>query len=762
MDSKLFSFIAASFTSLLWTSLPSIVITILLLIGACFIIRKYQHLGCFLMGIVWMASVGHWQYSLQLSSDQTSQPLQIIGDVSSLVITDRNIRFNLKVKQIDDTPLYFTKIFRLSWRDPTWQIQQGQQVKLVVKVKPSHGLANEAGFNYQQWLFSEGIVATGYVKSHVENQLTDNVKTIRQVLLNRFLSFDLPHRSWLAALAFGYRGLLQPQDWQLVQKTGVAHLIAISGLHLALIASLSYVLITWIGGGLVSRFYSLQHINMHNIAMLLTLFTTLAYSALAGFGLPTLRAWLMLFLFSVFFLLNKHITAKSIILLGLSGFILLFPLSIFGLSFWLSFSAVIIIRFVFWRWPVRKTGFSLIAILRGMVKVQLCLTVLMLPLVAWQFSYISIVSPLVNLIAVPLVTLVLVPICLLATVCVAIKPDWALELFSVADLIVSYGLTFLDFALKLNGAYFNLPAFPAAIWCSVFLFVFCCCLPSFWLNKKYLCLLLLPFVSYLFTQQTHSWRIDILDVGQGVSVLISKNNRVIIYDVGASYPSGFNMADSVLLPILQARGFSSVDFVFLSHGDNDHAGSLPQLLKGIHVSEVLTNQDKCQQNFDISWQGLRIYSLWPDDALKYNNNNGSCVIKISDQYHSILLPGDIDKNIEKQLINGDSEPLRANILLAPHHGSNTSSSSEFIQTVGAQFVVFSQGYMNRWRFPRQEVIDRYQQVDNKEGKKTALFATSDTGQVSFIMQYNSLKPIKVNTFRQDVYPYWYANYVDTL
>jgi competence protein ComEC len=138
------------------------------------------------------------------------------------------------------------------------------------------------------------------------------------------------------------------------------------------------------------------------------------------------------------------------------------------------------------------------------------------------------------------------------------------------------------------------------------------------------------------------------------------------------------------------------------------------------------------------------------------------VIKVSDQYHSILLPGDIDKNIEKQLINGDSEPLRANILLAPHHGSNTSSSSEFIQTVGAEFVVFSQGYMNRWRFPRQEVIDRYQQVDDKEGKKTALFATSDTGQVSFIMQYNSPKPIKVNTFRQDIYPYWYANYVDTL
>jgi competence protein ComEC len=684
MDSKLFSFIAASFTSLFWTSLPSIVITLLLFICACLIIRKHQHLGCFLLGIVWMASVGHWQYYLQLSSEQISQPIQIIGKVSSLVIVDQNIRFNLNVTQIDDKYLFYAKTFRLSWRDPAWQVQQGQQVKLLVKVKPPHGLANEAGFNYQQWLFSQGINATGYVKSHVDNQLIDNVKTVRQTLLNRMLAFDLPHSSWLAALTFGYRGLLQPEDWHLVQKTGVAHLIAISGLHLALVASLSYVLIAWIGGGLVSRFFSLHHINLHNMAMLLTLFSTLAYSALAGFGLPTIRAWLMLLLFSVFFLSNKHIGAKSLILLGLSSFILLFPLSIFGLSFWLSFTAVIIICFVFWRWPVKKGGFSLIGILSGMVKVQLCLTVLMLPLVAWQFSYISTVSPLVNLIAVPVVTLVLVPICLLAVLCLAIKLDWALELFSLADLIVSYGLKFLDFVLKLNGAYFNLPVFSAAVWFSVFLFVFFWCLPCFWFNKKFLCILLLPLASYLLTQRTNTWQIDILDVGQGVAVLISKNNRVIIYDVGASYPSGFNMADSVLLPILHARGLSRVDLVFISHGDNDHAGSLPQLLKGVYVSEVLTNQDWWQQNLDIRWQGVRITALWPDYVLKYNDNNGSCVIKISDQHHSILLPGDIDKSIERLLSDRYQQGLASDILLAPHHGSNTSSSSEFIQTVNAE------------------------------------------------------------------------------
>ena len=757
MDSKLFSFIAASFSSLLWTSLPCIFITLLLLVCACLTMRKHQHLGCFLLGIVWMASVGHWQYYLQLSSEQTRQPIQIIGKVSSVVIAEQNIRFNLKVTQIEGQHLFFAKRFRLSWREPAWQVRQGQQVSLLVKVKPPHGLANEAGFNYQQWLFSEGINATGYVKSHVDNTLLDDVQTVRQTLLNRMLAFSLPHRSWLAALTFGYRGLLQPQDWHLVQKTGVAHLIAISGLHLALVASISYVLIAWVGGGLVSRFYSLHHINLHNLALFLTLFPTLAYSALAGFGLPTLRAWLMLLLFTGFFLCNKHLGAKRLISLGLTCFILLFPLSIFGLSFWLSFAAVIIICFVFWRWPVKQRNFSLTAILSAMVKVQLCLTLLMLPLVAWQFSYISLVSPFVNLIAVPAVTMVLVPICLLGVMCLAFKPDWAFSLFSLADQILSYGLNFLNFALQLDASFFNIPAFPAAVWLFVFLFVFCCCLPSFGLNKKYLYLLLLPLASHLFTQRTDTWQIDVLDVGQGVAVLISKNKHAIIYDVGANYPSGFNMADSVLLPILQARGLSKIDLVFISHGDNDHGGSLPQLLEGIQVSQVLTNQDRCQQHFAIRWQGLKIKALWPDNALKYSDNNGSCVIKISDKFHSILLPGDIDKSIEKQLVELYPKQLKADILLAPHHGSNTSSSGEFIQTVGAKYVIFSQGFMNRWRFPRQEVLERFELLNNNVGTQAQIFTTSDSGQVSFIMEYDLPKPIIVKTFRQDIYPYWYAN-----
>ena len=701
-----------------------------------------------------MASVGHWQYSLQLSSEQTNQPVQIIGKVDSLVTEHQDIRFNFSVSQLDNIPVHFNRKIRLSWREPQWQIQQGQVLQLLVKVKPPHGLANEAGFNYQQWLFSNGIVATGYVKNAESNKLVIDAPSLRQRLLNQLLVFNLPNESWLAALTFGYRGLLQPKDWQLVQKTGVAHLIAISGLHLALVASLSYLLVAWFGGILISRFDRLHVINLHRSAMVVTLVVTLAYSALAGFGLPTVRAWIMLTLVSVYFLTNKYIKAKSLILVGLCVFVLLFPLSIFGSSFWLSFSAVSIICLIFWRWPVKKNGFSVSAILLGMGKIQLCLTLLMLPLIAWQFSYISNISPFVNLIAVPLVTIILVPLCLLGAFCLLIESEISYDVFLIANNVLTYGLDGLKFFLNFDWAYFNIASFPIQIWMFVFLFLFILLLPKFWFKKQYLFILVLPLVSHLLPQQKDSWQIDVLDVGQGVAVLIAKNNRVVIYDVGALYPSGFNMADSVLLPILQARGINKVDKVLISHGDNDHAGSLQRLLKGIDVSEVITNQDSCNQSFEYNWQGLKFEALWPDDPSLYNDNNGSCVIKISDHNHSLLLPGDIAKSIESKLVNLYASALDVDILLAPHHGSNTSSSRVFVEAVNPDYVVFSQGFMNRWQFPREEVVSRYTENESIQ------FSTSISGQVSFIIKYNSSRPIQVKTNRNDIYPFWYANIVN--
>ncbi|WP_082768829.1 DNA internalization-related competence protein ComEC/Rec2 [Paraglaciecola hydrolytica] len=754
MDSKLFIFIAACFSSLCWTGLPSIPLTLacLLLALICFFFRKSRLLACCLLGFSWMASVGHWQYSLQLPLSTLEQAILVTGELESLTHQYKEPRFNLRIEQIDTEPLSFKRLVRVSWAEPSWQLKQGQRVQLMLKLKPPHGLANEGGFNYQQWLFSEGIGASGYVKASINNLLLADSVSFRQRQLDSLLQLNLPQQAWIAALTLGYRGLLEDQDWLLVQSTGIAHLIAISGLHLALVASLSYFILAWLCGALVSRFYQLHHINLHKLALLGTLFTTYCYAALAGFALPTARAWIMLLLLITLFLCNLNLSLKRVLLLCTGFFMLLFPLSIFGLSFWLSFSAVLIIIFVFWRWPQKHNGFSVLGALTVMLRIQLGLSVLMLPIVAWQFGYISWISPLVNLLAVPFVTLILVPLCLVGIIGLNLFPLVAEWIFSAVDHLLGFALYLLAGTQQIPWAVTQLLVIPGLVWALALVALIVLLLPPVGKYKPLVLLLLLPLLSYGFKEKNDNWTIDVLEVGQGTAVLITKDHQVILYDVGPAFPSGFNMGDSVILPLLKARGITSVDMVFISHWDNDHSGSLPMLQTQIAIKQVLTTSDMCRLGHELAWQGLQIKILWPDDPKLHNDNNSSCVLHISDSQHSILLPGDIDGKTERELVARWGDSLKSDILLASHHGSNSSSVTSFINKVAADYVVFSQGFMNRWNFPRPEVLTRFSQLDAQ------LLSTSDVGQVSFIFEYQSKKLAVLQTFRQDRYPYWYANF----
>lgn len=754
MDSKLFIFIAACFSSLCWTGLPSIH-----LISACLLFaliscyfRKTRLLAFSLFGFSWMASVGHWQYSLQLPLSTLEHAILVSGQLESLTHYGTEQRFNLRIKQIDGTTQAWTRLVRVTWAEPKWELKQGQQVQLMLKLKPPHGLANEGSFHYQQWLFSEGIGASGYVKTSTNNLLLVDSVSFRQQQLDKLLHLNLSQQAWIAALTLGYRGLLEDEDWSLVQSTGIAHLIAISGLHLALVASLSYVILAWFLGFVLSRFYQCHHINLHKLALLCTLLTTYGYAALAGFALPTARAWIMLLLLISLFLCNIQLSLKRVLLLCTSFFMLVYPLSIFGLSFWLSFSAVLIIIFVFWRWPQQHGGFSLVGSLKVMLRIQLGLSLLMLPLVAWQFSYISWISPLINMVAVPLVTMVLVPLCLVGILCLNLFPPAALWLFTWLDQLVGFALMLLAHSQNLSWALTQLPAIPAAVWGLALVALIVSLLPTIGRLRLVVLLLFLPLCSYAFKPQHQRWAVDVLDVGQGTAVLITKNQQVILYDVGPAYPSGFNMADSVILPLLKARGIHKIDKVVISHWDNDHSGSLPALKKKIAIGEVLTTGDFCRFGNVMQWQDLTVHMLWPDDPTLYNSNNGSCVVKISDGQHSILLPGDIDGKTERQLVALWGDELKSDILVAAHHGSNSSSVTSFINKVNPDYVVFTQGFMNRWGFPRPEVLQRFAQL------KAQLLSTSATGQISFSFEYQNPTAPKLTTFRQDSYPYWYANF----
>lgn len=759
MDGRLFSFIAASMSALFWLSLPALFILpiilclIILLWRWSHIISNYQRVKnlsiCFLLGIFWMASVGHWQQTWQLQEDDFTQGIWVKGKVASLIDSQTNTRFNLDISNVDERLLIPKRRIRVSWTKPMWPIKQGHVVQLWVKLKPPHGLANQGAFHYQQWLFSQGIVATGYVKANKNNSLLESSVSLRQRLLDQIMATHLTTVPWIAALALGHRGLLTPDDWLLVQRTGIAHLIAISGLHLALVASLCYLFIATVLLFCYRVLINSQKVNFYLTSVGITLLATLGYAYLAGLGLPAMRAWLMLTLAAFLLFTRTHWAFKRIFLVSVSGFILLFPLSLFGQSFWLSFSAILIIGFVFWRWPIRHNGFSIKAWFAGMCRLQLALSILMLPLVAWQFSFISLVAPLVNLIAVPIVTLILVPLCLLAIMMMLFSLSQYQAVLSLVDKGLIFSLDILTAASDWSGAALNIQAIPALAWIGFTLATVTMLLPKGLVPKIAVLVLCIPLLSFGLRTQSTQWQVNVLDVGQGLSVVISRYNKALVYDVGASYPSGFNMADSALVPYLRSRGISEVNALVLSHFDNDHSGSLPALRRAMPISQTYTTKDVCRQSWKLKWQGLNIFALWPDDPTLHSDNNSSCVLQITDGFTQVLLTGDIDASVEQKLVSHYGKLLQSHILLAPHHGSNTSSSWEFINAVAPDYVIFSQGFMNRWGFPRNEVLKRYQQTD------ATLFRTSEQGQIQLTIGNGA---IKVKKFREDIYPYWYANH----
>lgn len=761
LDKWIVSFVTIAVSSLVWPDLPSLILLLGLFVLACglFILPKGIFLCGAIFGVIWMASLGHWQLDWQLPRHQISQIHQISGTVNSIVRHSSQIRFNFVIDSINGNAYQHRSKVRLSWQSPNLIIKQGNQLSLRVKLKPPHGLANEGGFNYQQWLISENIVATGYVKNSATNRIESTTTTIRQILQDRLSALNLKHESWIAALSIGDRSLFEKQDWQLIQSTGTAHLIAISGLHLGIVAFWSY----WLSGVLLRFILCLfqlkQGVDYRRIILLVVLVCTFCYSSIAGFSLPTIRAWLMLVFVSLLLFTRNYWSVTAISFYCLFLAILLNPLSILSISFWLSFLAIFMIWLVMWRWPVTHITQDKHSVIQTWkrnfvigLRLQVMLSVLMIPIVAWQFSMVSASSTLVNLVAVPMVTFVLVPLCLLGSLLLTFNLAYAKPLFSFIDQIIARCIDFLEWIDGSEMSSFQLPEMPFTVWSFALLAGLLLLLPGLSVKRALIPFLFLPVMSFYLPTDNNDWKINVLDVGQGLSIVVMRNHKVLIYDVGGAFPSGFNMADAVILPFLQRQGIKNIDTLIISHFDNDHAGSLPYLKKHKNIEHFITTKNVCHQSLALSWQNLQIQSLWPRTIDSQSSNDKSCVVRISDGKWSILLAGDISSAVEHKLVAKQKSQLPADILIAPHHGSNTSSSYAFIQAVNAAHVVFSAGYQNRWQFPRQEVINRYVAATSSR-----LYSTAETGQISFTMTESE---IKTETYRGDIFSVWYNRFLD--
>lgn len=706
---------------------------------------------------------------LQASVDGLNH--SIVVQIKSLISEQNRGYFRAKLVELDGHHLNYAPLLEMRWYAPTVKVQENEKHFFMVRFKPVYGRANPAGFDQQKYKYSEHIAYQAIIKSHILKQ--ESSFSLRAYLYESVLHLSgaLNNQGAILALSFADKSLIPATQKALIKKLGISHLFAISGLHISLFFSCIYLCMAYF----TQRFFPNKYLGWFswrfvNLSALLGAFL---YAYLAGFSLPTQRAFLML-LVAVFILSMKR-KCSLIDLLGLTFFVILLwdPLSVLSLSLWLSYFAVCVILIILWRFPqfkrieVKKGDILKFMKIKHYVKflllIQFSLSLLILPVQLLSFSSFSMLGPFINLVAVPLFSLLIIPITLLGVVFSVVYQPIAVLLFTVADSLMSYFFTVFEQAqfayLSFSYAHGLLLIFFVGLmlvlyillslkevnarlsYCFTFILLFSVIL-LLWLEKQ---------------NKPQEWQVEVLDIGQGLSVLVKSQGQSLLYDTGPRYPSGFTTASIETVPYLHSIGIDRLDYLVVSHSDVDHAGGVDVinstfLPEYILVGEPLTphaGQNKkmilCRAGMKWSLGSLSVKVLSPF-TLRTNNNNNSCVLRIDDGTQSLLLTGDIEEKQEVMLVSQYGQDLKSMLLLAPHHGSKYSSSETFIKTVAPQWVIFSAGFMNQWGFPSTQVKLRYQD----QGVRMV-----NSGLNGFIRFKITTDNIIMQTYREDLAPYWY-------
>ena len=702
-----------------------------------------------LVGLFWATYYGqHLKLSL-LPEDLQGEDIYVVGTVTDLPIHSFDerglplkIRFDLKVlgaelvdglsqSQKTEKLLHLRKI-RLTWYKPQ-PLEAGDTWSFTVRLKRPRGMINPGGFDYETWLVQAGFDASGYVREGYAKVATAHTLAAYLDRIRHRLSQQLEHLKpapkalpLLHTLLVGDRSKLNSEDWQLASQLGVQHLLAISGLHIGLAATGGYLLVA-----LLFRiaYLPLLFRPVFWYARWGALIGGVFYGVLAGFSLPTQRAVIMLLCFILAQTFHRPYMGWYGLSLSLAMVLAWQPLSVYNLGFWLSFGAVAVLVACFshqrqahnlwWRW----------------FRPQWVLAIGMLPFLVLFTAQVAWFSPLVNMIAVPLFSLLVVPLLLVGA---ALLPVW----HSMAALLIGWGgelLGVLWGGAKLLQQWLPNNYFTSA-WNTWELLLALLGLTLFLLPRgfpsRWLCILL--FMPLLWVAPAKlplgNMEVTVLDVGQGQAVVVRTRNHTLLYDTGAYYSKNFDIGEGVIAPYLRYRAIKFLDVIVVSHKDNDHSGGLGGVLTWYKADKVFAPRlefvagatEPCHEGLHWVWDEVHFKFIHPPKHYRATSNDRSCVLVIESSHHRVLIPGDITRRVENQLLEKNLIS-KASLLIAPHHGSISSSSANFVNHVAdaGTYVVYSAGYRNRFNHPHPLVRHRYKQNYSKE------YNTATSGALTF-------------------------------
>lgn len=732
-------------------------------------------------GFTYAAIFATVRLSDELPKAWEQKSIEVVGVVASLPeVTAYGERFHFDVEKIVTLEARVPKHIVLSfYQGNTWhqsidQVDQsrlrrpskfkaGQRWQLTVRLKRPHTTYNPHGYDFEAWALANNIRAMGSIRSKSGmRKISDFVwrpsyiiEYCREKIGNRITQVigDKPYAGVIRALVVGDDSQISKRDWEVYLHTGTNHLMSISGLHITMLAGLAFSLIAFCW----RRFPNLVlRMPTRKAATIGGAFIALTYACLAGLSVPTQRTLYMLATFAVALLLNQRVPIARVLAMALMVVVLLDPWAVVAPGFWLSFSAVAFITFAtIHRLKVRHW-------LVEAANTQWAVTLGLLPFLIVMFGQASIVSPIANALAIPIISLLVVPLAIFG----ALLPiDFILYASQKTLQACMYGLNWLA-----SPAFATWQQAAAPVWtiALAILGVLWLLLPRGFPQRWLGLLLMLPmlFVKPISLAEGEM-NVTVLDVGQGLSMVIRTATHAMVYDTGQKYHQESDVGSQIIVPYLRSHGIKQLDALVISHEDSDHSGGAVSVLAEVPTTWVASSyalpesstpmpkQLKCYAGQQWVWDAVRFDVLYPHaksyQAADMKDNNRSCVIKVTSRYGSILLTGDIEKEAEQVLLQEQKVKLKSDIMIAPHHGSKTSSTEAFINAVNAKHVIFTVGYLNRFKHPKPLVMSRYL------ARGSSLYRSDYHGAI--IIDFTKQDALRVNAWRSLDAKYWHDDFL---
>jgi competence protein ComEC len=635
----------------------------------------------------------------------------------------------------------------VSWYEGTVVPQIGERWQLRLRLRAPRGTTNPGAFDFEGWLYARRIGATSWVRNSAGNRRLGAAGDCalagwRGAVAARIAAAVGPHPAlpYVLGLAVGAYQELPAAEWEILRRSGTTHLVSISGFHVGLVA-IPFALL----GLLVGRVLLIAGINCtpRLIAAWSAVAAAAGYGALAGSSVPTVRSVMMLLAVALLATTRRELRASDVVGLGAIMVLLVDPLAPLAPGFWLSFCGVVILCSLAGNGGERPagaaTGWRALAgdltrrwLLRLLVA-QLAVTVGLAPLLAALFGQFSLAGIPANLVAVPAFSLVIVPLVLAGTGLLLVSEPAGAATLHAAATGLSWWRAFTGWCSELPAANIDLPlpspltlalAITGAVWLLW---------PRPWPTRPLGLLLMAGLLAIPAAPADRGLSVTVMDVGQGLSVLVRTARHSLLYDAGPAY-GDTDAGARVVVPVLRAAGLRRLDRLLISHADMDHRGGASSIIGAYQPAMVIgpdglaATTNVCRAGESWHWDGVDFLVLHPGAGtqdLARSDNNGSCVLLVSAPGATVLLPGDIESRVERSLAELDRLPP-ADLVLAPHHGSRSSSDAAMVAATRPRFVVFATGFRNRWNFPAGVVVQRWRSAG------ACTLSTADEGALTFV------------------------------